>query len=148
MGATRCLRDGSGEILFHEFAHGIELQADGRDAMVGRGGEAGISPGFGGEQGAGGDTGIYKCSSIHGGHSTPVWVPGRKNWSAKPNREKIVKKESTPPPVFLVKSAQRQENNGDIANCELRRVCKRLKTKGRVLHVFGKFAKECVGHSF
>jgi hypothetical protein len=32
--------------------------------------------------------------------------------------------------VFLAKSAQRQENAGDIANSELRRVCKRLKIKG------------------
>ena len=41
----------------------------------------------------------------------------------------------THPRVFLVKSAQAAENNGDTRNCELKRVRKLLKTKDRVFGV-------------
>jgi hypothetical protein len=41
------------------------------------------------------------------------------------------------PRVFLAKSAQAAESNQDMRNCELRRVRKRLKTKGRVFGVRG-----------
>ena len=49
------------------------------------------------------------------------------------------------PRVFLAKSAQAIEKNGDSGNCELRRVRKRLKTKERNCAAKGKRAGSMFG---
>jgi len=56
--------------------------------------------------------------------------------------EKLVSEGDPYPRVFFAKSAQRQQNAGDRAHCELRRVCKRLKTKGCVLRAAARHQSE------